>query len=560
MKANRKSRMSINDYTNGVLSGDRFLLSRAITIIESNLNSDRKLADGIVEKILTETGNSIRIGITGAPGVGKSTFIETFGKFLTAQNKRVAVLAVDPSSEKTKGSILGDKTRMDELAKDSLAFIRPSPANLSLGGVTESTQETILLCEAAGFEVIIVETVGVGQSETIVRSMTDFFLLLMLPGSGDELQGIKKGVMEMADGLVITKSDGDNVKKSQQAQTDFQHAFHLFPKPESGIASKVLLTSSLEKRGFVEVWTMIEEFHKETLKNGFFKQQRENQNLSWFHSQINKIIRQKIAQQKEMKKEILQLEKKIAKSKISPGKASKKLTKKLKISFLLLLFCIHFSFAQNLSPAARRTPNINDLFNGMPFIKPESKVVGDIYINSSWLLTSIELKESEKPLEWHWTRYDIQADEMEIKMPTGIKVLKWNRINQFMTKDSSGAIHRFLSGANFKKEGVPLMGFMEVMVEGTRPLLKEYHLIVRGPNYNPALNAGSRDTEIRKDTDFYYSINGELMKISRSKKFIASLGDESSQVNNYMKTNNLSVKDEKDMILIFRYYNSLFQP
>jgi len=397
MKARKKPRLNVKDYTQGILTGNRVLLSRAITLMESSLPSDRILADEIIEELLPKTGKSIRIGVTGTPGVGKSTFIEAFGKMLTAQNKKVAVLAVDPSSQKTRGSILGDKTRMDELAKDPMAFIRPSPTNQSLGGVAESTRETILLCEAAGYEIILVETVGVGQSETTVRSMTDFFLLLMLPGSGDELQGIKKGIMEMADGIAITKSDSDNLKKAQQAQTDFQHALHLFSAPESGIAPKVLLTSSIEKKGIIEVWETIESFKEKTNSSGFFIHQRQEQNVSWFHSQINTRIRGKVTQQKRIKTKIGTLEKKIRSLKISPGKAVGDLFKDIKILIVLVLLCYQITFAQNLAPQTRRTPNVNDLFNGMPFVRPESKVVGNIYIDSTWSLTSIELNEIEKP-------------------------------------------------------------------------------------------------------------------------------------------------------------------
>jgi LAO/AO transport system kinase len=337
MKVRKKRRLSIKDYTQGILTGNRVLLSRAITLIESSLPSDRKLANEITEALLLKTGKSIRIGITGVPGVGKSTFIEAFGKMLTAQNKKVAVLAVDPSSQKTKGSILGDKTRMDELAKDQMAFIRPSPTNQSLGGVAESTRETILLCEAAGYEIILVETVGVGQSETTVRSMTDFFLLLMLPGSGDELQGIKKGIMEMADGIAITKSDGDNLKKAKQAQSDFQQALHLFSTPESGVTPKVILVSSIEQKGIAETWNTIESFREKTIASGFFTHQRQEQEINWFHSQINTQIRHRITQQKKIKTKISSLEKKIRTFKISPGKAVGDLLKDIKLILILIL-------------------------------------------------------------------------------------------------------------------------------------------------------------------------------------------------------------------------------
>lgn len=333
MKARAKTRLLAADYVKGILSGNRVLLSRAITLAESNLASDRKLAEDIIEEILPHTGKSIRIGITGVPGVGKSTFIEVFGKYLTTQKRKVAVLAVDPSSQKTKGSILGDKTRMEELSRDPHAYVRPSATNNSLGGVTQATRETALLCEAAGYEVILIETVGVGQSETAVRSMTDFFLLLMLPGSGDELQGIKKGIMEMADGITITKSDGDSLKKAKQAQTDFQHALHLFTTPESGVLPKVVLSSALEKKGIKETWQLIEDFKTKTIQSGFFKHQRDEQSLNWFHEQIDVLIKNKITQQKKSKATLSALEEKILSSKLSPGKAAVQLLKTMKLIF-----------------------------------------------------------------------------------------------------------------------------------------------------------------------------------------------------------------------------------
>src|SRR6478609_11290562 len=264
MKSSPKTRLPLNDYVKGILKGDRFILGRAITVIESDLPADQMLAEKIMAKILPKAGNSIRIGITGVPGVGKSTFIEAFGKYLTGRNKKVAVLAIDPSSQKTKGSILGDKTRMDQLAVDPLAFIRPSATRLTLGGVASKTQETILLCEAAGFEVIIVETVGVGQSEVAVKNMVDFFLLLMLAGAGDELQGIKKGIMEMTDAMVITKADGDNVDHATRAQAEYQHALHLFPASSSGWEPRVVTASALKGKGIDAVWKMITEYQSLT--------------------------------------------------------------------------------------------------------------------------------------------------------------------------------------------------------------------------------------------------------------------------------------------------------
>ena len=225
----KRRKLSLDEYCQGILDGDRTILSRAITMIESSNPDHLALAQEIIERCLPHSGNSLRIGITGVPGVGKSTFIEAFGKMLTGMGHKVAVLAIDPSSERTKGSILGDKTRMEQLSVDPDAFIRPSPSGSTLGGVARKTRETIVLCEAAGFDVILMETVGVGQSETVVKSMVDFFLLLMLAGAGDELQGIKRGIMEMADGLVINKADGDNKPKAVAAQAQYRAALKLFP-------------------------------------------------------------------------------------------------------------------------------------------------------------------------------------------------------------------------------------------------------------------------------------------------------------------------------------------
>jgi LAO/AO transport system kinase len=287
-----KKRLSITEYTNGITTGNRMILSRAITLIESNLPEDVELAQAVLESILPNTGKSIRIGITGVPGVGKSTFIETFGKFLTSQKKKIAVLAIDPSSQLTKGSILGDKTRMEELAHEPLAYIRPSPTGASLGGVTYKTRETMLLCEAAGFEVIIIETVGVGQSETYVHGMVDFFLLLMLAGAGDELQGIKKGIMEMADLIAITKADSGNEHQANLAKNEYESALHTFPPNGTGWFPQVVTCSATEKVGISEIWEMVEK-HREMLRNnGKFVENRQNQNLVWMHDFIKQSLEQ----------------------------------------------------------------------------------------------------------------------------------------------------------------------------------------------------------------------------------------------------------------------------
>ncbi|MEZ4947496.1 MAG: methylmalonyl Co-A mutase-associated GTPase MeaB [Cyclobacteriaceae bacterium] len=327
------ARLTADAYAKGILNHDRVLLSRAITLVESKLSSDQLLSEELIQKILPHSGRSIRIGITGIPGVGKSTFIEAFGKYLTSIGKKLAVLAIDPSSQRTKGSILGDKTRMDELSRDENAFIRPTSAASTLGGVAHNTREAILLCEAAGFDVIIVETVGVGQSEIAVRSMVDFFLLLLIGGAGDELQGIKKGIMEMADGVVITKADGDHKKQANQAKADYQHALHLFPATESGWIPKVLTSSVVEKVGLDETWQMIDAYKTYTTKNGFFEEQRTAQNKNWFHSSIEERIKGEIMKHKVLKEKVNKAELQIEQGKASPGAASREIVE----SFFQLL-------------------------------------------------------------------------------------------------------------------------------------------------------------------------------------------------------------------------------
>ena len=316
-------------YRDGLLGGDRFILGRALTLVESSRSQDRAKAEKLVEAILPKTGKSMRIGITGAPGVGKSTFIEVLGKYLTMLGIRIAVLTIDPSSQKSKGSILGDKNRMDELSKDPKAFIRPTAAGTALGGVATATRESILLCEAAGYEVIVVETVGVGQSEVAVRGMVDFFLLLMLAGAGDELQGIKKGIMEMADGIVITKADGDNTSKAKQAQANFQHALHLFQAPESGWLPHVLTTSALAKTGIKETWEMVESFRKYGSKNGFLETQRRHQQIAWFYAALDGLIKDKILNQS--KSSMSSIEKQILANRISPNKAAHEVLRKINL-------------------------------------------------------------------------------------------------------------------------------------------------------------------------------------------------------------------------------------
>lgn len=319
-----KQRLSTEEYTTGIIAGDRVVLAKAISLVESSLPDDQKQTTELVSK-LTSKNNSIRIGITGVPGVGKSTFIEAFGKHITSLNKKIAVLTIDPSSQLTKGSILGDKTRMEELSKNPLAFIRPSASGNTLGGTTGRTRECILLCEAAGYEVIMVETVGVGQSETGVKNLVDFFLLLMLAGAGDELQGIKKGIMEMADAIVITKADGENIKRSKEAQADYQHALNLFADNASGWKPRVLTSSALENKGLKEVWEVILNFKKHVVHSGYFDLQRKEQHVTAFRESFDQLLKDELKQFPEIQKRSATLEKEVADQKISALKAARQL-------------------------------------------------------------------------------------------------------------------------------------------------------------------------------------------------------------------------------------------
>ncbi|MBV7267931.1 methylmalonyl Co-A mutase-associated GTPase MeaB [Winogradskyella luteola] len=291
IKFKRKRQPSVDDLVTGITSGNITDLSRAITLVESTNQTHTDKAQKIITSCLPYANDSVRIGITGVPGVGKSTFIEAFGSYLTNIGKKVAVLAVDPSSTLSKGSILGDKTRMEDLVKDKNAFIRPSPSGNSLGGVARKTRETIILCEAAGFDTIIIETVGVGQSETAVHSMVDFFLLLKLAGAGDELQGIKRGIIEMADAIVINKADGDNLKAAKSAKIEFNRALHLYPEKASGWSPKVSLCSALKQEGISDVWELIEDYLKTTTTNHYFEQNRNSQNTFWLLQTIEERLK-----------------------------------------------------------------------------------------------------------------------------------------------------------------------------------------------------------------------------------------------------------------------------
>ncbi|NLE32640.1 MAG: methylmalonyl Co-A mutase-associated GTPase MeaB [Bacteroidales bacterium] len=287
----KKRAYTVDEFVEGILKGDRVLLSQAVTLVESARADHQDMAQAIIEKCLPHTGHSIRVGITGVPGAGKSSSIEAFGMHLIGTGKKLAVLAIDPSSERSKGSILGDKTRMEQLAVHPNAFIRPSPSAGSLGGVARKTRETIVLCEAAGFDTIFVETVGVGQSETAVHSMVDFFLLIQITGGGDELQGIKRGIMEMADGIVINKADGDNIPKAQVTQTQYRNALHLFPLSESGWKPPVLTYSAKTGNGVAAVMDMVYEYMAFTKQNNYFNHKRALQARYWMYESINEQLR-----------------------------------------------------------------------------------------------------------------------------------------------------------------------------------------------------------------------------------------------------------------------------
>lgn len=319
--------LTVDQYVQGVLAGDRVVLSQAITLIESVHPRHHQMAQQVIEKVLPFSGNSLRIGITGVPGVGKSTFIESLGKQLTQKGHQLAVLAIDPSSERSKGSILGDKTRMEELSVDPNAFIRPSPSGLTLGGVARKTRETIILCEAGGFDVIFVETVGVGQSETVVKSMVDFFLLLMLAGAGDDLQGIKRGIMEMADALIITKADGDNIQNARLAQSLYLSALRLFPPFDSGWKVPVDICSSVTKSGVDQVWRIIKEYENLTKENGYFNYQRSEQLVKIFYDWMENTLKDEFYGNQRVKEKIEDLIPKIKAGQITPYQAGAEIVK-----------------------------------------------------------------------------------------------------------------------------------------------------------------------------------------------------------------------------------------
>ncbi|WP_456278359.1 methylmalonyl Co-A mutase-associated GTPase MeaB [Bacillus sp. AK128] len=313
----RKKEKKVEELVQGVRQNNRAVLAQAITLIESNASRHFEKGQNLINQLLPYTGKSIRIGITGVPGAGKSTFIEAFGTFLCDLGHRVAVLAVDPSSSVTGGSILGDKTRMDRLSKDPRAYVRPSPAAGTLGGVARKTRETILVCEAAGYDIIIVETVGVGQSEVTVRSMVDFFLLLALTGAGDELQGMKKGVMELIDLLVINKADGDNEQKAKQAKEEFTRILHYLRPATKGWTSKALTCSALYEKGIPDIWQTIKEYEGITKAQGIFEERRMSQMKDWFYTLIINQLETSFFSNQVVKEHLPQLEKDVISGQLS---------------------------------------------------------------------------------------------------------------------------------------------------------------------------------------------------------------------------------------------------
>ncbi|MDP4083733.1 MAG: methylmalonyl Co-A mutase-associated GTPase MeaB [Bacillota bacterium] len=302
---------SIDELYEGIVSGNRSLLARAITLIESNSDQHFQMAQSLLQKLLSHTGSSTRIGITGVPGAGKSTFIETFGTYLCQIGLKVAVLAIDPSSSINGGSILGDKTRMEQLSRNPSAFIRPSPSGGKLGGVHRKTREAMLLCEAAGFDVILIETVGVGQSEVIIRDMVDFFMLLVLTGAGDELQGMKKGIIELADTIIVHKADGSNKQKAIQTKSEYNRILHFLQPATKGWTTKASTCSSLTKEGIHEIWETIQSFEKVTKSTGVFDDRRKGQSREWLYSMISEELHYQFYHQKEIKNQLPKLEQEV---------------------------------------------------------------------------------------------------------------------------------------------------------------------------------------------------------------------------------------------------------
>ncbi|MBF0224617.1 MAG: methylmalonyl Co-A mutase-associated GTPase MeaB [Desulfobacterales bacterium] len=321
----KKQTLSIDDYVDGILNKNRMILARAITLVESNAKEHIKIAQELMRRILPYSGNSIRIGITGVPGVGKSSFIETLGAYILEQGNKLAVLAIDPTSSISGGSILGDKTRMEKISRDERCFIRPSPSGGMLGGVARKTRESMLICEAAGFDIIFIETVGVGQNEITVRSMVDFFLLLMLSGAGDELQGIKKGIIEIADAILINKADGPNKPIAELARNEYERALHYISSATEGWKTHVYTCSALTGEGISEIWDVIQDFKIKTKESGIFASHRNSQRLEWLHRIIDEHLKYIFFKHPQIAESLPSFEKLVKDGKISPAEAAEKL-------------------------------------------------------------------------------------------------------------------------------------------------------------------------------------------------------------------------------------------
>ena len=320
-----KKKLNISDIVNGISNANPAILSEAITLLESKRKEDKALVYASLSKLPPSDHKSFRIGITGSPGVGKSTFIEAFGKHLASMGISIAVLTIDPSSKINGGSILGDKTRMEELSKEPNVFIRPSPSKGELGGVGEQSYESILLCEKAGFDVILIETVGVGQSETNVKHLVDFFLLLILAGAGDELQGIKRGIMELADGIAITKSDGDNKKNAKIAKKSYQNSIHLLRAKENHWITEVKTCSSIENKGIAEIWKLLEKFQKHCSENNWINNNRSKQDIFWFHQKLNQFLIEDFLSKENVKEKVIKMEESVKKRNLDPFTAATKI-------------------------------------------------------------------------------------------------------------------------------------------------------------------------------------------------------------------------------------------